>query len=144
MIQEITQFILRHPILTLLWITLLISVIILTFQCLFSKIKKINCTKTIQLINKEQGIIIDVRTRNNFDKEHIINSINLNFSDLKKNIRTFNKNKTHPIIIVSENEIESYKAAEQFIQYGFERVFILQNGIINWSNNHLPITRTHK
>ncbi|WMY97158.1 MAG: rhodanese-like domain-containing protein [Arsenophonus sp.] len=144
MIKEIIQFILRHPVLTLMWITLLISVIILTFQSLFSKIKKINCTQTIQLINKEQGIIIDVRAHNDFYKEHIINSINLNFSDLKKNIESLKKNKTKPIIIVSENEIKSYKAAEQFIKYGFERVFILQNGIKNWFNNHLPIIDNHK
>ncbi|WMY96548.1 MAG: rhodanese-like domain-containing protein [Arsenophonus sp.] len=144
MIKEIIQFILRHPVLTLLWVILLLSVIILTFQCLFSKIKKINCTKTIQLINKEKGIIIDVRTHNDFQKEHIIHSINLNFSDIKNNIKTFKKNKTHPIIIISENEIKSSKAAEQFIKYGFERVFILENGIANWSNNLLPIIRNHK
>ncbi|WMY94813.1 MAG: rhodanese-like domain-containing protein [Arsenophonus sp.] len=144
MIKEIIQFILRHPIFTLLWVTLLISVIILTFQCLFSKIKKINCAETIQLINKEGGVLIDIRSRNNFQKEHIINSINLTFLDLKKNIGILKKNKTTPIIIVSENEIESSKAAEHLLKYGFERVFILKNGITSWSNNHLPITRGPK
>ncbi|WP_348666546.1 rhodanese-like domain-containing protein [Arsenophonus symbiont of Ornithomya chloropus] len=144
MIKEITQFILRHPIFSLLWITLLISVIILTFQSLFSKIKKINCTETIQLINREQGVIIDIRPRNNFYKEHILNSINITFLDIKKNIHTLKQNKNIPIIIVSESEIESSKAAEQLIKYGFERVFVLKNGFIDWSNNHLPITRNHK
>lgn len=145
MMQEIMQFISRHPILSLAWIALLIAVIILTFKGLFAKTKNITRAQAIQLINKEEAISIDLRSRDDFRKGHIIDSINLTPSEIKdNNIGELEKHKQKPIIVVSENGMKASKPAEQLVQYGFERVFILKEGITGWSSENLPLARGKK
>ncbi len=146
--QEIIQFINKHPMLSLAWITLLIAVIILSFKSLFSKIETISCTKAIELINKEEAITIDLRSREDFHKGHIINSINLTTSEIKRNniekLEKLEKYKKKPIILISVNGIKEYKSAEQLVNYGFERVFILKEGITGWSSENLPLVKRKK
>lgn len=138
--QEIMQFFDRHLILTLSWIALLIAVVIVAIKDFFAKIKNITCSKAIQLINKEEAIIIDLRCRDDFCKGHIINSINLTPLEIKdNNIKELGKYKQKPIIIVSRNGMKTSKSAEQLVQYGFKHVFILKEGIISWSNENLPL-----
>uniref|UniRef100_A0A3B0MBE9 Thiosulfate sulfurtransferase GlpE n=1 Tax=Arsenophonus endosymbiont of Trialeurodes vaporariorum TaxID=235567 RepID=A0A3B0MBE9_9GAMM len=145
MMQEIMQFISRHPILSLAWIALLIAVIILTFKGLFAKTKNITRAQAIQLINKEQAISIDLRSRDDFRKGHIIDSINLTPSEIKdNNIGELEKHKQKPIIVVSANGMEASKPAEQLVQYCFERVFILKEGITGWSSENLPLASGKK
>ncbi|MFP3013474.1 MAG: rhodanese-like domain-containing protein [Arsenophonus sp.] len=140
MIHEIMQFVSQHPILSLAWITLFIAVINSIFKSLLSKIKSITHTQAIQLINKEEAITIDLRSHDDFCKGHIIDSINLPLSKIKgNNIIKFEKNKQKPIIIVSENGMKAFKPAEQLLQYGFKRVFILKEGINGWSSKNLPL-----
>lgn len=140
--QEIIQFIIRHPILSLAWMALLIAVIILTFNSLFAKTKNITCAQAIQLINKEEAITIDLRFCDDFCKGHIIDSINLTPSEIKdNNIRELEKHKQKSIIVISANGMEALKPAKQLVQYGFERVFILKEGIKGWSSENLPLAR---
>lgn len=145
MMQEIMQFISRHPMLSLAWIALLIAVIILTFKGLFAKTKNITRAQAIQLINKEEAISIDLRSRDDFRKGHIIDSINLTPSEIKdNNIGELEKHKQKTIIVVSANGMAASKPAEQLVQYGFERVLILKEGITGWSSENLPLARGKK
>ncbi len=143
--QEIMQFIIRHPILSLTWTALLIAVIILIFNGLFTKTKNITSSQAIQLINKEEAITIDLRSSEHFRKGHIIDSINLTPSEIKSNnIQKLKKHKQKPIIVVSANGIEASKPAKQLLQYGFNRVFILKEGINGWSSKNLPLASSKK
>ncbi|MFP3029210.1 MAG: rhodanese-like domain-containing protein [Arsenophonus sp.] len=145
MMQEIMQFIIRHPILSLTWTALLIAVIILIFNGLFTKTKNITSSQAIQLINKEEAITIDLRSSEHFRKGHIIDSINLTPSEIKSNnIQKLKKHKQKPIIVVSANGIEASKPAKQLLQYGFNRVFILKEGINGWSSKNLPLASSKK
>ncbi|MGP1958201.1 MAG: rhodanese-like domain-containing protein [Arsenophonus sp.] len=142
MIQEIMEFISRHSILSITWIILLITIIILIINSLFAKTKNITCSQAIQLINREEAITIDLRSHDDFRKGHIIYSVNLTPLEIKNNnIGELKKHKKKPIIVVSENGIEAFKPAEQLVQYGFERVFFLKEGIIGWSSENLPLAK---
>ncbi|MDT9587094.1 MAG: rhodanese-like domain-containing protein [Candidatus Arsenophonus melophagi] len=145
MMHEIMQFISRHPILILIWIVLLSVVMILTYQDLFAKTKIITRTQAIQLINKAEAIIIDLRSLDDFCKGHIINSMHLTPSEIQNNnVRKLEKYKKYPIIVVSKNGIEATNHAQQLVQYGFEHIFILQEGIVGWSNANLPLACSKK
>lgn len=142
MTKEIIHFINAHFILSLLWISIFTSIIILTIKEYKSKIKIITRNKAIQLINNEKGIIIDLRTKKNFLNGHIINSINLSSLKIKKkDIIKLKKHKNQPIILTSENSLEIFNEAEKLIQKNFKFVFILKEGIIGWSNENLPLIK---
>ena len=75
--QEIMQFVGRHPILSIAWIALLVAVIVTTFKSLTSKVKVITRGEATRLINKEDAVVVDLRQRDDFRKGHIAGSINL-------------------------------------------------------------------
>ncbi|EBR0130833.1 rhodanese-like domain-containing protein, partial [Salmonella enterica subsp. enterica serovar Ajiobo] len=85
MLQEIMPFVSKHPIISLVWVALLISVIVLTVKGLFSKVKTIPRSTAIALINKEEAIVVDTRTRDDFRRGHIIDAVNLTPSEIKDN-----------------------------------------------------------
>ena len=83
--QEIMQFVGRHPILSIAWIALLVAVLVTTFKSLTSKVKVITRGEATRLINKEDAVVVDLRQRDDFRKGHIAGSINLLPSEIKAN-----------------------------------------------------------
>ncbi|MDR0219033.1 MAG: rhodanese-like domain-containing protein [Enterobacteriaceae bacterium] len=145
MLQEIMQFISRNTILSLAWIALFVAVIVLTVKSVFSKSKDVTRAQVIHLINKENGIVVDLRSRDDFRKGHIIGSVNLTPSEIKDhNLAELEKHKKQPVIVVSANGLESKTPAENLVKAGFEQVYILKEGIAGWSGENLPLAQGKK
>ena len=79
------------------------------------------------LIN-EGAIILDVRTKAEFDTGHIDTSINISHEQLEKYISTLDKSKA--IITCCETGMRSESAKRTLKSYGFERVY----NAGNWGN----------
>ena len=145
MLQEIMPFVSKHPIISLVWVALLIAVIVLTVKGLFSKVKTIPRSTAIALINKEEAIVVDTRTRDDFRRGHIIDAVNLTPSEIKdNNPGEVEKHKNRPVILVSANGMELVKPAESLLKAGFERVFVLKDGLSGWTGDNLPLSRSKK
>lgn len=145
MLQEIMPFVSKHPIISLVWVALLISVIVLTVKGLFSKVKTIPRSTAIALINKEEAIVVDTRTWDDFRRGHIIDAVNLTPSEIKdNNLGEVEKHKNRPVILVSANGMELVKPAESLLKAGFERVFVLKDGLSGWTGDNLPLSRSKK
>ena len=66
--QEIMQFVSRHPVLSIAWIALLAAVLFTTFKSLTSKVKVITRGEATRLINKEDAVVVDLRQRDDSAK----------------------------------------------------------------------------
>ncbi|MFC0226536.1 rhodanese-like domain-containing protein [Serratia aquatilis] len=142
MLQEIMQFVSRHPILSLAWIVLLVAVIVMTFKSRFSKVKEIARGEATLLINKEDAVIVDTRSRDDFRRGHIANAINLTASELKGgSYGELEKHKAQPVIVVCANGTTSREPAEHLSKAGFEKVYTLKDGVAGWSGENLPLVR---
>ena len=142
MLQEIMQFVSRHPILSLAWVVLLVAVIVMTFKSRFSKVKEITRGEVTRLINKEEAVVVDTRSRDDFRRGHIANAINLTASELKAgSYGELEKHKAQPIIVVCANGTSSREPAEHLSKAGFEQVYTLKDGVAGWSGENLPLVR---
>lgn len=140
--QEIMQFVGRHPILSLAWVGLLAAVLFMTFKGLTSKVKVITRGEATRLINKEDAVIVDVRSRDDFRKGHIANSINLLPGDIKNgSFAELEKHKAKPVIVVCSNGISSQESATLLTKAGFEQVTLLKEGVAGWGGENLPLVR---
>ncbi|WMY97387.1 MAG: rhodanese-like domain-containing protein [Arsenophonus sp.] len=141
--NEITVFLKNHPYITTIWIILFFSIIFLWTRNLFYKIKNISIFKAINLFNKDKAIFLDIRSKQNFALEHIVNSINIEERDFnKEKIEKLKKYKNKYIIIISYNGNESFKIARKLKKLNFPLILILENGIKGWLENHFPTTKT--
>ena len=129
--QEIMQFVGRHPVLSIAWIALLVAVLFTTFKGLMSKVKVITRGEATRLINKEDAVVVDLRQRDDFRKGHIE----------ANNVGELEKHKAQPIIVVDGSGMQAQEPASALNKAGFEKVFVLKEGIAGWSGENLPLVR---
>ncbi|MDF7679413.1 rhodanese-like domain-containing protein [Enterobacteriaceae bacterium ESL0689] len=138
--QEYMPFISRHPVLCIAWVALLIAVLYTTVKGLMSKIKVVTCGQAIHFINKEDAVVVDLRSSDDFRKGHILGAINVLPGDIKaNNIGKLEKHKAQPIIVVDSTGMQVQEPASELNKAGFEKVFVLKEGIAGWNSENLPL-----
>ncbi len=120
----------------------LIASIIILISCAEAQqnnVQQLNAIQFDELTKKEKGIIIDVRTQREYERGHIDNSLNLNIysREFKNGLKDFLKDE--PVYIYCLSGSRSNKAAKILADMGFEEVYNLQRGLIDWNRNNLPL-----
>lgn len=87
--------------------------------------EKIKTTKNPQ--------ILDVRTPDEFESEHIDNAKNVNWNSEDFASKAASYNKSKPIFVYCLSGGRSNKAAEKLTELGFTTVYELEGGIMNWN-----------
>ena len=140
--QEIMQFIGRNPILCIGWIALFGAVLFTTFKGIASKVKVISRGEATRLINKEDAVVVDLRQRDDFRKGHIAGAVNLLPNEIKaNNVGELEKHKSAPIIVVDGTGMQAQTPANELVKAGYEKVFVLKDGISGWIGENLPLVR---
>ncbi|KOC87994.1 rhodanese-like domain-containing protein [Winslowiella iniecta] len=140
--QEIMQFASNHPILSLAWVALLVLVIVTTVKGMFSKVKTISRGEATRQINKEDAVVVDVRSRDDYRKGHISGAIHIAAADIKKgSFAELEKHKAQPVIVVDATGTSAAESAAQLNAAGFAQVSVLKEGVSGWSGDNLPLVR---
>ncbi len=93
--------------------------------------------KAVVLINKKDAVIIDIRSRKDFDEGRISQSVNVG-PDLAACKKEHSKASGKPFILVCQNGSNSSRMASDLKKEQIE-VFILKGGINNWIAEKLPL-----
>jgi len=117
-------------------ILFLLSIVFL-FSCvnINSQITEdINAEKFHQLIGKGDGIIIDVRTSQEFNSGHIIDATNIDFysEDFTEKLKIVRKDV--PIYVYCRSGGRSSSAANKMEKLGFTKVYNMLGGIGSWQS----------
>jgi len=92
-------------------------------------------------LNNPNFVIIDVRTPQEFAEERIEGAINLDFyaDTFKDELNKLDKTKTY--VIYCRSGGRSGNALTLMQELGFNEVYNVQGGIINWKSAALPIIK---
>jgi len=94
------------------------------------------------MINKQNAIIVDVRSVEDYKKGHIVNAKNIPVSQIDKgNFADIEKHKESPIIVVCASGDRSSGAAGKLTKAGFTQVTNLLSGMNGWASTNLPTTK---
>lgn len=92
------------------------------------------------LIDKFKDLkIIDVRTKEEFDMGHIKNSINIDFYDYGFNSLLQKLDKGEQYLLYCRTGGRSATALSLMINMGFQNVFNMEGGIMEWVRMQNPI-----
>ncbi|OCG14627.1 rhodanese-like domain-containing protein [Gilliamella sp. wkB292] len=139
---EIIPFVKNHLLLSLGWVVLFIAIIVLTIKSKLSKVKIINNAQAINMINKQNAVIVDIRSADSFKKGHVTESHNVLPIDIKNaSAKTIDKFKEDLIILIDENGLSSTNIGEILVKQGFLHVYALKDGIAGWNGENLPLVR---
>ncbi len=109
--------------------TILIMIFLVT-ACSGSKYEAIDTNKALQLID-DGAIILDVRTVEEFNREHIPNAINIPLDQ----IDTIGFDKDSTIIVYCQTGMRSKEAILKMVDLGYTSLYNLDGGLLNWSGN---------
>ena len=107
---------------------------------LATDVTPLTATKAQELIqNTPELVIIDVRTPNEYQSGHIKNARNIDFygRDFQQRLDTLDK--TIPYLVYCRSGRRSNVTIKYLKQVGFETIYHITDGIIDWQNSGLPL-----
>lgn len=107
-----------------------------------SPIKTVNTHELTMLVNKNDGVIVDTRSANDFNKGHITDAVNLPLDKItSEQYGKLEKHKDDPIVVVCHAGISAKTAAKSLSKSGFNQVYVLQGGMQTWQGANLPTVK---
>ncbi|KGQ70342.1 rhodanese-like domain-containing protein [Chelonobacter oris] len=141
-IPKAVEFAGNHTIMVAAWVIVFIGVIVTFAKSATSAVKVIDNSQLTQLINKENAVVVDVRTLDEFQRGHIIGSVQVLPSEIKnRNAAVLEKHKNVPLIVADAGGLGSESLANQLHKQGFNPIYSLKEGISGWKAANLPLVK---
>ena len=108
---------------------------------LMSGVKELGAADAVNLINRRDALVLDVRDPGEFKSGHIRNARNIPLSQLKDRVKELEKQKARPIIVSCASGNRSHNASRVLRQHGFNEVFALRKGLAGWAEASMPLEK---
>lgn len=122
-------------------LTSFLLVLILTSFCTiscFSQAKKINNQELIQLMDKGDLQLVDVRTPEETSQGMIEGAQNINFRDQDFKTNMLKLDKTKPVAVYCGSGGRSGQTSSMLEELGFQEIYDLSEGFSNWQEEGNP------
>lgn len=133
---QLTEFILRHPVLVGTTLVVLIATIFYELRLRGRSATAITPQQAVRMIN-DGATVLDLREAAAFAARHIANAINLSAADLEADPEGKLKKK-RAALVVCETGYHSARSANALRKAGFDNVFSLDGGLAAWEKENLP------
>lgn len=132
----------NHPMLSLAWVGIVIALIVVSIMIKMSPVKQLNPQELTLLVNREEGVVVDIRAEKEFRQSRILDAVHLSSEKANKNdFATLEKYKAKPIIVVCAAGMTATKVANQMLKAGFTNVNLLKGGMNAWVGAGLPVAK---
>jgi len=139
--EQYIEFASNHHLLSLAWVGILLALVISWVQSLLSKIQMLTPTELTIKVNREDAVLLDIRSADDFKKGHITSARNIPLAQLSKELSKLENDKNKPIIVVCQAGMSAQGAAKQLISAGFGQVAVLRGGMSKWLEASLPVVK---
>jgi len=126
------------------WVLVLVSAVAMPVMG-GSAVTNVSVGKAQTLLKERAGkadfVIVDVRTPEEFAEGHIDGAVNLDVQarDFEKKLRVLDRKKSYLVYCRTGNR--SRKATVAMEALGFRSIFHMNEGIVKWKQQYLPLTR---
>ncbi len=94
--------------------------------------------QAINIVNAQEGLFLDLRDAGEYKKGHIVNALHIPALKLESRLAELEKHKSKPIVLVCKMGQQAGAAGKQLKANGFEQVYKMTGGMMEWSNLQLP------
>ncbi|NNG01521.1 MAG: rhodanese-like domain-containing protein [Desulfobacteraceae bacterium] len=101
----------------------------------------VSATQAAELINNIRPLVLDVRTKREYDGGHLENSLLIPVQELQHRVRELNGHKDEDILIYCATGNRSTVASKILLDNGFKRIYNMRDGIVEWGGKKLPIAQ---
>ncbi len=136
--DKIIEFSLRHWQLVVAFIGLAIAII-------FVETKRAGATissaQAVQLMNRSEALVLDLRERQEFIEGHITHSMNIPATHVPDRLVELQGYKDKPVILVCKMGQHSGHIGKMLHKAGFSQVYRLASGMSGWQADGLPLIK---
>jgi rhodanese-related sulfurtransferase len=98
----------------------------------------VSTAEAVRLINREKGVLIDVREPSEFAAGHAVGARNVPLSQLESST-TLPSNKALPLLVLCATGARAGRAVAQLKKRGYENCQVVAGGLAAWREANLPI-----
>ncbi len=105
-------------------------------------IENVTINQALRLYNSKSALFIDARSTADFQRSHIPNAMNLplkEFDNFAESILTFPPDTLIVTYCIGLECNSSHELAMILTQFGFKRVFVMKDGLSEWTKRGLPV-----
>ena len=140
--QQFIEFIGNHYLLSSPWVALAVLLVYSLVSSKFSPVKELGTHDVTLLMNKQDALVLDIRSQNEFKKGHILGAKQIPAEKLNKGeFSALENNKDKPIIVVCAMGMTAKRTALQMLKAGFSQVSVLKGGMNAWQSANLPVAK---
>lgn len=136
--DRLLEFSMNHPELVGTFVVLVVLFFVLESR---RGGKTVSSQQLTNLMNKDEGLVLDVRESKDFREGHITGSRNIPFSKLKDSLDEIGSYKEKPVVIVCKMGQHAGAAGKILHAAGFTNVLRLSGGITTWKSDGLPLVK---
>lgn len=103
--------------------------------------REVGTFEAVQLINRRDAIVLDVRETGDFEAGHITNARHIPEAQLKDRLGELEKFKARPIIVTCSTGTRAPAVASALRKRGFEEAVALRGGIAAWQQAGMPLPK---
>jgi rhodanese-related sulfurtransferase len=140
-LHRLPEFFGNHTLLVMIFVVLLLALIGGEVARLFRGYREVTPSALTLLINRENALVIDLSSTQDFDKGHIASARNVQMSQFDPENKELAKVKELPIALYCKTGTTSAQAAARLVKAGFKHVYWLGGGLAAWRAADLPTTR---
>ncbi len=104
--------------------------------------QSVSIAMATQLINKEDGVVLDLRSQSEYNAGHIVDAMNIPYTSLASRMTELDGYKDKPLILVCKMGQHSKAISKTLMKTGFSRVLRMQGGMAEWSGANLPLVKS--
>ena len=97
--------------------------------------------EAVQLINRRDAIVVDVRDSSDYSAGHITSARNIPEAQLAERMKELEKFKARPLIVVCRAGTRAAGAAALLRKHGFAEAVALRGGIAAWQQASMPLEK---
>jgi rhodanese-related sulfurtransferase len=103
--------------------------------------KEVGPLEAVQLINRKDAVVLDVREPGEFAGGHIAGARNFPLAALEKRAPDLARFKSRPMLIMCATGTRSHAAFGALKRFGFGEVYVLAGGMNAWQQASLPVEK---
>ena len=136
--DQIIEFAGNHLLLVGAFAVLLVAIIVLENK---KAGKGIGVQEATRLINRQGAVVVDLRGKQEFGAGHVLDAVNIPFSNLSSRLSELDKSKDKPVILVCKMGQHSRAGYKILADGGFADVRRLAGGMAEWNAASLPLVK---
>ncbi len=91
-------------------------------------------------VNNANALVVDLRDQKEFREGHIVDAMNVPFTQLAERMADLDAHKARPLVLVDKMGQHTASAGRSLKQAGYQ-VFRLTGGMSEWTASNLPVVK---